>query len=137
MALRQSTKWVSTLAGMSALLIISISAHAFESMKMGDWDVAISGNVNAFFTNIDCDTRSNGEVSSGLACGSLVTADYESGNVQTGLVPSWFGLNAKQESKGWMTEINIGFQPGVDGGSGRTIETGLSLNSENRRPGLT
>ena len=118
MASRQSTKWVCALASTFALILASMSAQAFESMKMGTWDVAISGNVNAFFTNLDCDTNGNGIVSSGLACGSGVTADYKAGNVQTGLLPSWFGLNAKQESNGWMTEINIGFQPGVDSGGG-------------------
>ncbi len=117
MALRQSTKWVATLTGLFALLSTSMTAQAFESMKMGEWDVAISGNVNAFFTSIDCDTNGNGLVSSGLACGSMVSSSYDSGNVQTGLLPSWFGLNAKQESNGWKTEINIGFQPGVDGGA--------------------
>jgi predicted porin len=128
---KQSRSWVTALLGLIVLIVAPINAQAFESMKMGEWDVAISGNVNAFFTSIDCDTNANGIVSSGLACGSITTSDYKSGNVQTGLLPAWFGLNAKQESNGWNTEINIGFQPGVDGGGG--LDTGLSLNSENLR----
>lgn len=131
MAIKQTESWISTLTGMTVLILTSINAQAFESMKMGEWDVAISGNVNAFFTSLDCDTNNNGIVSSGLACGSITTSDYKSGNVQTGLLPAWFGLNAKQESNGLTTEINIGFQPGVDGGGG--LDTGLSLNSENLR----
>jgi predicted porin len=132
MAIKQMKRWVSGFAGTIALIITPINAQAFESIKMGDWDVAISGNINAFFTSIDCDTNGNGNVGAGLACGSLVGANYDSGNVQTGLLPSWFGLNAKQESSGYTTEINIGFQPGVDGGGGQ-IDTGLALNSENLR----
>lgn len=132
MATKLFKNCISALAGVSILIVVSMNAQAFESMKMGEWDVAISGNVNAFWTNIDCDTNNNGLVSSGLACGSLVSSDYKSGNVQTGLLPSWFGLNAKQESNGLKTEINIGFQPGVDSGGG-AIDTGLRLNSENLR----
>ena len=132
MTIRQFMKRSSAFMGVIVLMVTSINAQAFESMKMGDWDVAISGNVNAFFTSIDCDTKGNGIVSAGLACGSLVSSDYKSGNIQTGLLPSWFGLNAKQDSGGLTTEINIGFQPGVDGGGG-AIDTGLALNSENLR----
>lgn len=124
--------WTSALAGVIVLLVASTNALAFESMKMGEWDVAISGNVNAFFTSIDCEPQVlGGVVSAGLACGSN-GSDYKSGNVQTGLLPAWLGLNAKQESHGLHTEINIGFQPGVDGGGGE-IDRGLALNSENLR----
>ncbi|MDH3375173.1 MAG: porin [Gammaproteobacteria bacterium] len=132
MAKKQNKCCISTLMGIGALLVASINAQAFESMKMGDWDVDISGNINAFFTNLDCDANGNGVVSSGLACGSLTGSNYDSGNVQTGLLPSWFGFHAKQEGEGLTTEINIGFQPGVDGGGG-AIDTGLALNSENLR----
>lgn len=118
------------------LLLATASASAFESMKMGDWDVAISGNINGFFTNIDCDPQGNSApISGGLACGSF-GIDRDSGNIQTGLLPSWFGFNAKQDSGGLITEINIGFQPGIDGATGITgaqIDGGLGLNSENLR----
>ncbi len=123
--------WVSALAALVILMVSSISAQAFESMKMGDWDVDISGNINAFFTSIDCDANANGVVSSGLACGSFGSS-YKTGNVQTGLLPAWFGFHAKQETDGLTTEITIGFQPGIDGGSSE-LDTGLSLNSENLR----
>jgi hypothetical protein len=132
MSTKQLKSRISALAGMTVLML-TMSAQAFESMKMGDWDVDISGNINGFFTNIDCKPAVIGEVvSSGLACGSF-GSDYKAGNVQTGLLPSWFGFHAKQENdSGLTTEINIGFQPGIDGGSS-SIDTGLSLNSENLR----
>jgi hypothetical protein len=125
-------KWHPALTGIIVLTMTSTGAYAFESMKMGNWDVDISGNINGFFTSIDCKPNVVGDVvSSGLACGSF-GADYRSGNVQTGLLPSWFGFHAKQEGMGLITEINIGFQPGIDGGSSG-LDTGLSLNSENLR----
>ena len=132
MAIKQMKRWVSGFAGTIVLIITSTNAQAFESMKMGDWDVDISGNINAFFTSIDCEPNVIGDdVDAGLACGSN-GVDRTVGNVQTGLLPSWFGFHAKQESSGYTTEINIGFQPGVDGGGG-AIDTGLALNSENLR----
>jgi len=135
MATKQHKGWISTLTGITVLFVASFNAQAFESMQMGDWDVAISGNVNAFLTTLDCDANNNGVVSSGLACGSLTGSNYDSSNVQTGLLPAWFGLNAKQESNGLTTEINIGFQPGIDSGDGKVggIDRGLGLNSTNLR----
>ena len=134
MAIKQMKCWVPGLAGTIVLLITLTNAQAFESIKMGDWDIDISGNINAFFTSIDCEPNVIGDdVDAGLACGSN-GVDRTVGNVQTGLLPSWFGFHAKQESKGYTTEITIGFQPGVDGGPApNTIDGGLALNSENLR----
>ena len=132
MITKQNKSCVTALTGMIVLLVTSIDAQAFESIKMGNWDVDISGNINAFFTSIDCEPNVIGaDVDAGLACGSN-GVDRTVGNVQTGLLPSWFGLHAKHESSDYTTEINIGFQPGVDGGGG-AIDTGLALNSENLR----
>ncbi len=138
MAITQMKRCVAGIAGTIVLIITSINAHAFESIKMGDWDVSLSGNINGFFTEADCDTNGNGNVGGGLACGSLVGADYSTSNIRTGLLPSWLGLNAKTEANGYTTEINIGFQPGVDGGgtgvpNGSPLEGGLGLNSANFR----
>ena len=132
MAIKQMKCWVPGLAGTIVLLMTLTNAQAFESIKMGDWDIDISGNINAFFTSIDCEPNVIGDdVDAGLACGSN-GVDRTVGNVQTGLLPSWFGFHAKQESSGYTTEINIGFQPGVDGATG-AIDRGLGLNSENLR----
>lgn len=137
MATKRFKEWFAPLIGLVAMMVASIGAQAFESMKMGDWDVDISGNINGFFTNIDCDPNNNGAVSGGLACGSN-GSDRTVGNVQTGLLPSWFGFHAKQDAGNVTTEINIGFQPGIDGGNqggitGGPIDGGLGLNSENLR----
>ncbi len=140
MAKTQMKRWVPGLAGIIVLMITSISAHAFEAIKMGDWDVSFSGNINGFLTEVDCDTNGNGNVAGGLACGSLVGADYSTSNIRTGLLPSWLGLNAKTEANGYNLEINIGFQPGIDDGknpalnlTGSPLDGGLGLNSANFR----
>lgn len=137
MVTTKSNRYVSAIAGVIGLSVVSLSAQAFESMKMGDWDIDISGNINGFLTNVDCDTNGNGVVNGGLACGSI-GPDRDVGDIRTGLLPSWFGLHAKQTTNGLTTEINIGFQPGIDGGNqggitGAQIDGGLGLNSENLR----
>jgi len=135
MSTKHLKSWVSALTGMT-LLMLTMSAQAFEAIKMGDWDVSFSGNINGFLTEVDCDTNANGVVAGGLACGSLVGSDYDQSNIRTGLLPSWLGLNAKTEVGGIKTEVNIGFQPGIDsntGISGTSIDGGLGLNSANFR----
>ncbi|MCH8117852.1 MAG: hypothetical protein IIA78_06995 [Proteobacteria bacterium] len=124
MAIKQMKCWVPALAGTIVLLMTLTNAQAFESIKMGDWDIDISGNINGFFTNVDCDPNGNGAVAGGLACGSNGT-NRTVGSIQTGLLPSWFGFHAKQETDGLTTEINIGFQPGIDGAPSRTSSTAL------------
>ncbi|MCH7834281.1 MAG: porin [Proteobacteria bacterium] len=139
MAIKQMKCWVPGLAGTIVLLMTLTNAQAFESIKMGDWDIDISGNINGFFTNVDCDTNGNGAVEGGLACGSGVVpaippADRTVGSIRTGLLPSWFGFHAKQETDGLTTEINIGFQPGIDGGAqSNELDGPLQNNSENIR----
>jgi len=121
----------------TALVLLAANAQAFESMQMGEWEIQITGNVNGFLTNADCDARSAGPVSGGLACGSN-GVDRDIANVRTGLLPSWFGFHGQQEVDGLTTEIMIGFQPGIDGGNqgditGSPLDGGLGLNSENLR----
>ncbi|CAN5314651.1 hypothetical protein BH24PSE2_BH24PSE2_00090 [soil metagenome] len=123
--------------GVAALLLMMTNAQAFESMQMGDWEIQITGNVNGFLTSAECDADPAGPVSGGLACGSN-GVDRDIGNVQTGLLPSWFGFHGQQETDGLTTEIMIGFQPGIDGGNqggitGSQLDGGLGLNSENLR----
>ena len=131
---KQYKKLVSALSGAMALIVMSLNAQAFESMKMGEWDVDISGNINGFVTNVDCNPNGNGVVQAGLACGSN-GSDRKVGSIRTGLLPSWFGFHAKQvNDSGLTTELNIGFQPGIDGGAqSNELDGALQNNSENLR----
>ena len=133
----QTEKCATTFLAVAVLLLLAANVQAFESMQMGDWEIQITGNVNGFLTNADCDADPAGPVAGGLACGSS-GADRDIGNVRTGLLPSWFGFNGKQETDNLTTEIMIGFQPGIDGGNqggitGSPLDGGLGLNSENLR----
>ncbi len=124
------------LALLAATPIMSY-ADGFDGlkMKMGDVDIQFSGNVNAFVTDIECDSKDIGGVAGGLACGSD-GIDSDENNVQTGLLPSWLGFHAETtNSAGFYTGVTLGFQPGVDTNSalGGPLDGALGLNSSNFR----
>ena len=121
-------------------LVLSQAAGAFGMMDVGEWKVEFSGNVNAFASDVKCESDPDGPVLAGLACGSLSGGDYDDNNIRTGLLPSWFGFHAERTEEGRKYGISIGFQPGVDGGNqgsglfgGNPIDGALGLNSENLR----
>lgn len=120
-----------------SLILLMGSAQAFESMQVGDWQIQITGNIDGYLTNTECDADPAGPVAGGLACGSIAP-DRDVGDVRTGLLPSWFSFHGEQETDDLTTEIMIGFQPGIDGGNqggitGSQLDGGLGLNSENLR----
>ncbi len=125
---------------LSAAMFGTSNAYAaFEGlsmMRMGAWEVDFSGNVNAFFTNGECDPGATGaEVAHGLACGSDgVDRDY--GDVRDGMMPSWLNFSAATTTdSGVRTGIHISFQPGTDTDSPYTSELdgALGLGSTNFR----
>ncbi len=135
-------KGAASASALALLLLLPMTSFAAEGafeglkMRMGSWDVHFFGNVNAFGTDIDCDADSNGQtVDGGLACGSF-GSDFDSNNVQTGLLPSWLGFNAKNTTdSGFTSGVTLGFQPGVDSGRDFSAPLGnsLGLNSSNFR----
>lgn len=128
---------VTTFLAAAAVTVLTTNVQAFESMQVGDWQLQITGNIDGFLTNTECDADPAGPVAGGLACGSIAP-DRDIGDVRTGLLPSWFSFHGEQEVDGLTTEIMIGFQPGIDGGNqggitGSQLDGGLGLNSENLR----
>src|SRR5687768_15079458 len=122
-------------AGALGLTLTSQIAGAFGMMEVGEWKVEFSGNVNAFVSDVKCESGA-GPVASGLACGSLSGGDYDDNNIRTGLLPSWFGFHAERTEDDIKYGITIGFQPGIDSGAdltGAPIDGGLGLNSTNFR----
>ena len=134
-------KIVLTLVCMSTILFGSSAHAAFEGlsmMRMGAWEVDFSGNVNAFFTDGECDPKVEGQgVAHGLACypdGGKKSKDY--GDIRDGLLPSWFNFSAATDTdNGIRTAIHLSFQPGTDTNSPLTkgLDGGLGLGSVNFR----
>lgn len=134
----KSRLWMKRLAVLSCaglLSTLSSTAGAFGMMEVGDWEVEFSGNVNGFWTNVECDADLNGVVSGGLACGSNgATRDFS--DIRTGLLPSWFGFHAQRTTDNLKYGVTLGFQPGIDGNTaiaGAPIGGGLGLNASNFR----
>jgi len=91
-----------------AVLALSASAaNAGIVIPAGDWTLDINGNMNAFFTS----TRVEGD---------LATADTpRTANViQTGLLPSMFGVGAKTRQNDLDVAFQFSFWTGVDSGVG-------------------
>ena len=132
-------KLLSTTVGALALMAYSSAAFsAFEGlsmMRMGDWEVDFSGNVNAFYTFVECDAGA-APVYGGLACGSTGPS-RDVNDVRTGLLPSWLNFYAVTETdSGIQTAVQLSFQPGVDGGGRGGLTAGdgaLQLNNSNFR----
>ena len=129
-------KIASILVCLTATMFGASTAHAaFEGlsmMRMGAWEVDFSGNVNAYFTNGECNTKRGGAVAHGLACGG----DKDYGDVRDGLLPSWFNMSAAtMADNGIRTAIHLSFQPGTGTDSGLTsaLDGALGLNSANYR----
>ena len=128
----------------ATLALVAYSPTAFSAfeglsmMRMGDWEVDFSGNVNAFYTFVDCDGAGVGSpIIGGLACGSADGRDFDVKDVRTGLWPSWLNFYAVTETdSGIQTAVHLSFQPGVDGGNQTAnggIDGALGLNTSNFR----
>ncbi len=130
----------SILVCLSAAMFGASTAHAaFEGlsmMRMGDFEVDFSGNVNAFFTNGECDPDVEGQkVAHGLACGSD-GVDKDFGDVRDGLLPSWFNFSAATTTDGGIrTGVHLSFQPGTDTNSPftKSLDGALGQGSVNFR----
>ncbi len=85
-------------------------AVAGIDIAAGDWNVDISGNVNAFYVNSSCDADTNSTfVVAGLAC----TGD-NSGSVRNGLLPAALVFSATTRQDNLDVGVTIGFYPGIN-----------------------
>ncbi len=85
------------LAVAGALLAASTAASAGITIPAGDWTVDVGGNVNAYFTNHDVETKT--------AAGVKSSPD-DSNTIGTGLLPAAFGIGAKTRQN----DLDIAFQ---------------------------
>jgi len=83
------------LAVAGAVLALSATANAGIIIPAGDWTVDINGNVNTFFTH----TKHSGAA-------QTANTDNTRVQLQTGLLPSAFGIGAKTRQN----DIDVAFQ---------------------------
>jgi len=107
------------------------SAQAGITFKAGDWDLDISGFVNAYYTYVNCETPGGSTaVASGFAC----VGSSDASNVRTGLLPSWIGFSGKTTANDIDVGFTVSFQPGVDSGNFiGGLDQALGLNTSNFR----
>lgn len=108
------------LAGATGLCVAT-GASAGVGWKAGDWDVDISGNVNGFFVNSDCD-------SPGLVAGGLACAGGDTVSVRSGLLPSALVLGAKSRQGNFDVGFTFGMYPSINSESTRTGVNGTPGN---------
>jgi len=117
------------LAVAGAVLALSASANAGIIIPAGDWTVDIGGNVNSFYTHTKLS-------------GNQVTAfeDNTKQQVQTGLLPSAFGVGAKTRQNDLDVAVQFSFFTGSNANGGdnlnggaRTGNGGLGYSSLNIR----
>ncbi|UCC56823.1 MAG: porin [Gammaproteobacteria bacterium] len=123
-------------AGTLGLVCATGTAHAIGPLEVAGWELSFSGNVNGFFTSSKCEPDNDGEVvEAGLACGSNGN-DRDVTAIQTGLLPSWFGFNAKTTQNDFDIGVTIGYQPGISTnnkiGNG-DLNSAFGLNNSNFR----
>lgn len=79
------------------MLAASTAASAGITIPAGDWTIDIGGNVNAFYTNFDSQTKTNG----------VKTANGSDANtIGTGLLPAALGVGGKTRQN----DLDVAFQ---------------------------
>ncbi|GLR27583.1 porin [Limnobacter litoralis] len=99
----------------SVLAAMGTSAHAI-GFKAGDWNMDISGSVNAYYTNTKCDNA--GATASGALglCGYSQTGQ-SSNNIQNGLLPGFIVFSASTTQNGYDLKGVISIDPGTTNSS--------------------
>ncbi|HYA20534.1 MAG TPA: hypothetical protein VEG25_07820 [Burkholderiales bacterium] len=88
------------------------AAHAFN-VKAGDWDLSMSGEVNAFYSYTQCQNNARAIIG-GTTCGTTFTNGASS--VESGLLPSALVFSAKTTQEGFDIGVTFGFYPGINNG---------------------
>ncbi len=94
------------------------AAHAFN-VKAGDWDLSMSGEVNAFYSFTHCDNNAN-VIVGGVACtpagGPQPGGANRFSSIESGLLPSALVFSAKTTQEGFDIGVTFGFYPGLNNG---------------------
>ncbi|PQJ25119.1 hypothetical protein BSZ31_09215 [Limnobacter sp. SAORIC-690] len=119
------------LVAASILAAMGTSAHAI-GFKAGEWEMDISGSVNAYYTSTSCDNVGDGAgifTGNGTAlhpCGIDATNGVDKQNIQNGLLPGFIIFSASTTQKGYDLKAVISIDPGTstDGGTSSALGSG-------------
>jgi predicted porin len=102
------------LAVASALVAVASSAQAGITIPAGDWTVDIGGNVNAYYTHTSFSGNQESNVKGAFTNQSANT-------VQTGLLPSAFGIGGKTRQNDLDVAFQITYFVGSDSADGQAF----------------
>ncbi len=94
-------------------MAFSSVANAGITIPAGDWTVDIGGNMNAYYTNTDSDTKIK---VNGAKVDTNNQADANT--IGTGLLPSALGISAKTRQNDLDIAFNFSFWTGTSSGNG-------------------
>jgi hypothetical protein len=114
------------LAVAGAVLALSASANAGIIIPAGDWTVDIGGNVNSFYTS----TKKSG---SATPAAGLEDTPVQ---IQTGLLPSSFGIGAKTRQNDLDVAFQFSFWTGSNANGGDNLNIGAHSNGSSSNGGL-
>ncbi|HEY1058269.1 MAG TPA: porin [Limnobacter sp.] len=116
------------LVAASILAAMGTSAHAI-GFKAGEWEMDISGSVNAYYNTTSCDNVGQTGASGALGvCGSTATGQDRT-TIQNGLLPGFIVFSASTKQEGYDLKAVISIDPGTtntgagafSGGVGQTV----------------
>ena len=102
------------LAVAAAVLASASVANAGIIIPAGEWTVDINGNVNAYAIMADNEDT----VTTIGAMTNSKGADSDAASINTGLLPSWFGVTATTRQNDLDVSWTISTQPGASSGTG-------------------
>lgn len=99
------------LVAASILAAMGTSAHAI-GFKAGEWEMDISGSVNAYYNTTSCDNA--GAAASGAlgVCGGTATGQDRT-SIQNGLLPGFVIFSASTKQAGYDLKAVISIDPGT------------------------
>ena len=115
----RSLKW-----SLPAAMLVAMGSAQAATWQAGDWELGLSGNVNANFIMTSCsagDLGAGAGTMAGLACAGAVD---ENGNptdqqsVQNGLLPAALNFSAKTTEDDWDLSANVNVYYGINSNDG-------------------
>lgn len=120
------------LVAASILAAMGTSAHAI-GFKAGEWEMDLSGSINASYTNLNC--KRAGPAATIAADGALNpcgSVNSDSQGIQNGLLPGFLIFTAKTKQNGYDLSGVISIDPGTTKDNGTAGGVGQSLGDQRR-----
>ena len=118
------------LVAASILAAMGTSAHAI-GFKAGEWEMDLSGSVNAYYNTTSCDNAgATADGALGL-CGGAGTGQDQT-SIQNGLLPGFIIFTASTKQAGYDLKAVISIDPGTTNNNGAAGGVGQNVGDQRR-----